>query len=114
MKRLLLITLLVLSHGPVYAEWAWVARNMHGMSAYADPDTIRRKGELVKMWQLIDFKWMQGDVGMGPHQFFSTKTHKQFDCAAKRLRLLALVPMAEQWVTHGRLERASIDEILPV
>jgi hypothetical protein len=84
------------------------------MTTYADPDTIRRKGELVKMWQLIDFKWMQGDVGMGPHQFFSTKTHKQFDCAAKRLRLLALVPMAEQWVTHGRLERASIDEILPV
>ena len=28
--------------------------------------------------------------------------------------LLALVPMAEQWVTLGRLERASIDEILPV
>jgi len=28
-------------------------------------------------------------------------------------RLLALVPMADQWVTLGRLERASIEEILP-
>lgn len=29
-------------------------------------------------------------------------------------RLNALVPMAEQWVTLGRLERAAIEEILPV
>jgi len=28
-------------------------------------------------------------------------------------RLNALVPMAEQWVSLGRLERAAIEEILP-
>jgi hypothetical protein len=61
---------------------------------YVDPDTILREGNLVTMWQLIDFKSMQGNAGMGPfgfgpHRFLSTKTHKQFDCAGKRLRLLA-------------------------
>jgi len=28
-------------------------------------------------------------------------------------RVRRLIPMAEQWVTLGRLERASIQEILP-
>ncbi len=122
MKRLLLITLLVLSRGPAYAEWMAVEKTYlpsGKQTVCVDRDTIRREGNLVTLWQLIDFKWMQGNVGMGclgfgPHRFLSTKTHKQFDCAAKRLRLLALVPMAEQWVTYGRLERAAIDEILPV
>ncbi|HSF67147.1 MAG TPA: surface-adhesin E family protein [Nitrospiraceae bacterium] len=61
---------------------------------YFDPDTIRREGNLVTLWQLIDYKWMQGNqgigpLGYGPHRYFSTKTHKQFDCAKQRLRLLA-------------------------
>ena len=46
------------------------------------------KGIWSQYWQLIDFKWMQGNP-RGPHRFLSTKTHKQFDCADKRVRLLA-------------------------
>ena len=30
-----------------------------GYTVYADPDTIRRKGDLVKMWILFDFKTVQ-------------------------------------------------------
>jgi hypothetical protein len=93
----LLITLLVLSSVPAYAEWVVVEKDylLPGLqTVYVDPDTIRREGNLVAMWQLIDFKSMQGNAGMGPfgfgpHRFLSTKTHKQFDCAGKRLRLLA-------------------------
>jgi hypothetical protein len=33
--------------------------------------------------------------------------------AAVEERLNALVPMAQQWVTLGCLERAAIEEILP-
>jgi hypothetical protein len=33
---------------------------------YLDPDTIHRKVHLVTIWQLTDFKWMQGNAGMGP------------------------------------------------
>ncbi len=65
MKRLLLITLLVLSHGPVYAEWVAIEKN-HQLSAlqtvYVDPTTIRREGNLVALWQLTDFKWTQGGI----------------------------------------------------
>ncbi|GKS63704.1 hypothetical protein YTPLAS72_10080 [Nitrospira sp.] len=66
------------------------ARNM----VYVDPSTIRRDGDLVTLWQLTDYKMMQGNAPfgqfmMGPHRFFSTKSQKEFDCANKRVRLLA-------------------------
>ena len=86
-----LITLLFLSSVPAYAEWVAVEKDylVPGLqTVYVDPDSIRREGNLVTMWQLIDFKWMQGNP-RGPHRFFSTMTYKQFDCAEKRFRLLA-------------------------
>lgn len=92
-----LITLLFLNTVPAYAEWVAVEKDylLLGLqTVYVDPDTMRREGNLVTLWQLIDFKRMQGNAGMGPlgfgpHRFLSTKTHKQIDCTGKRLRLLA-------------------------
>ena len=86
-----LITLLFLSTAPVNAEWVAVEKDymLSGLQTlYVDPDSIRREGNLVTMWQLIDFKWMQGSA-RGPTRFLSTETRKQFDCSGKRLRLLA-------------------------
>jgi hypothetical protein len=102
-----LITFLFLSTVPASAEWVAVEKNYleSGLrSVYIDPDTILREGNLVMMWQLIDFKWMQGNQGMGPlgfgpHRFFSTKTHKQFDCAGQRLRLLAFTEFSRHMGT---------------
>ena len=59
MKQLLLITLLVLSHGPVYAEWVSVEKDylVPGLqTVYVDPATIRREGNLVTRSQLPDIK----------------------------------------------------------
>lgn len=61
---------------------------------YYDPKTIRRDGDRVTLWQLTDYKWMQGNAPfgsfmMGPHRFLSTKTYKEFDCARNRVRILA-------------------------
>ena len=86
----LLITLLLLSSGPVSAEWVAVEETYQvpGLrTVYVDPGTIRREGNLVTLWLLMDFKWMQGN--RSPSRFLSTKTQMQFDCAEKRLRLLA-------------------------
>lgn len=85
------IIFLLLSSIPAYAEWVAVEKDylLPGLqTVYVDPESIRREGNLVTIWQLIDFTWMQGNP-RGPHRFFSTKTHKQFDCAGKRVRLLA-------------------------
>ena len=103
-KRLLLFTLLFLSSVPAYGEWVAVEKDalLPGLqTVYVDPDSIRREGNLVTLWQLIDFKWMQGNP-RGTPRFLSTKSHKQFDCAEKRLRLLAFTEFSRRMGTGIR------------
>ena len=33
-------------------------------TVYVDPDTLRREGHLVTIWQLTDYKSVQGNVGL--------------------------------------------------
>ena len=56
MTRTLLIVLLMLSSGPAYAEWMSLGSSESGTTVYADPVTMRREGDLVKMLVLFDFK----------------------------------------------------------
>lgn len=89
MTRLLLITLLVLSSGPAYAEWVEADRyDQAGMTVYADPDTIRRKGDLVKMWVLIDFKTIQ--TSPSGTSYLSSKQQREYDCAKERQHMLVV------------------------
>mgnify|MGYP001286464378 CR=1 FL=1 len=88
MTRLLLMTLLVLSSGPAYAEWVAVGGNEEaGVTVYADPGTIRRKGNLVKVWHLNDFKTAQ--IAQG-NSYLSVKAQHQYDCTGDRERILVL------------------------
>jgi hypothetical protein len=96
-----LATFLFLSTVPVNAEWVPVEKDylLPGLQTdYVDPDTIRREGNLVTMWQLIDFKWGQGN-GRGAHRFLSTESHKQFNCAEKRIRFLAFTEFSRRMGT---------------
>ena len=82
----LLITLLVLSSAPAYAEWVLLGTTDDGMTTYADPDTIHRKGDLVKMWALYDFKTIRAVEGKS---YLSYKVQREYDCAEERIRYLA-------------------------
>lgn len=87
MTPLILIMLLALSGGPAYAEWVEVSANKKaGVIAYADPDTIRRKGDLVKMWSLFDLTPTQT---VGGNSYLSIKAQQSYDCAEDRSRALA-------------------------
>lgn len=115
-----LTALLCLSNGPAYAEWLEVEED-HGLrTVYVDSGSIHREGNLVQLWQLIDFRWMQGNQGFGPFsfgpdRFLSTKTYKQFDCGGKRVRLLEFIkfslPMGTGTAAHGYVDE---DNWLPV
>lgn len=90
-RFVLLIALLVLSGGPAYGDWVAVEKKyqLPGLETkYIDRDTIHREDGLVTLWHLSDFRLSQGDRG-GFRHILSTKTQKQFDCAEKRVRLLA-------------------------
>ena len=88
MTRMVLLAFLVLSSGPAYAEWVAISssESLGGYTLYADPDTILRKGDLVKMWALYDYKTLQNREG---DSFLSMNTQQQYDCAEERTRLLA-------------------------
>ena len=88
MTRLFLITLLLLSSGPAYAEWVQVSGGDEAeKTVYVDPTTIRRNSNLVKMWQLQDYKTVQTVGGI---RFLTAKEEWEFDCAEERSRVLAL------------------------
>ena len=82
----LLIALLTLSSGPVYAEWVLTSGDDEaGLAVYVDPDTIRRKGSLAKMWQLYDYKTVQTVAG---DSLLSMKRFNEYDCTDARTRTL--------------------------
>lgn len=80
-----LITLMVLSGNPAYAEWVGLADVDSETHVYVDPGTIRRKGDLVKMWHLLDSKF---PPKRSPEPFLSMKGQNQYDCAEERTRKL--------------------------
>jgi hypothetical protein len=98
MRQLIVVMLLMLSCGPAYGEWVEVSVNkMAGVNAYADPDTIRRKGDLVKMSSLFDLRTTQmGRV----NSYSSIEAQQAFDCAQDRSRALAYTKFAGN-MGHG-------------
>ena len=91
MKRLILIMFLVLSGGPAYAEWIELAYTdgPEGYTLHVDPDTIRRKGTLVKIWVLYDYKTIQKMEGTS-YTYMSSRVQSQYDCVEERSRRLSL------------------------
>ncbi len=116
----------VINKSPVETEWVAVEKNYlfpERQTVYIDPNTIRREKHLVTLWQLIDYKWMQGKGAMinphafgrlyrymtAPHGFFSTKTRKQFDCMNNRVRLLESTDFSHRMGT-GRRNKGYVDQ----
>jgi hypothetical protein len=86
MARLLLIILLFLSSSPAYGDWTLTGAN-DDETAYVNSDTIRSKGDRVKMWSLIDHK----TIRTSPRgSFLSNKAQMEYDCAEERQRILAI------------------------
>ena len=85
MKRLLMGLLLVVTAGAASAEWTRVGAT-DGYFVYVDRATIRRNGNLVKMWDLRDYKTLRTVAG---DSYLSSKTQWEFDCKEERLRVLA-------------------------
>jgi hypothetical protein len=55
-------------------------------TVYADPATIQRKGEVVKMWYLQDFKTSQTIL---KKPYVSSRSQDEYDCTGDRHRALA-------------------------
>lgn len=88
MTRMLLIAFFLLGCVPAHAEWVLVNNDDDEKTAmYIDLASIRRKGDVVKLWELMDHKTARTVVG---ELYLSIKAQREYDCAEERYRTLAV------------------------
>jgi len=73
--------------GPAAADWTPVAQDNGIFAAYADLSTLRVEGAVATMHGLYDFA--RGDLTPEGQPMYSTKVEREYDCRARRVRLLA-------------------------
>jgi hypothetical protein len=88
MKKILVLLLLMVVSTSVFAEWT-VVGGVDGMTAYAyaDSDSIKKKGTKVKMWSLFDYKTVQKFDNLS---YLSSVTRNEYDCEEETRRMLDL------------------------
>jgi len=100
-----LITLLVLGSGPVYAEWVKLSGD-GSVTSYTDAKTIRRSGNLVRMWDLVNFETLQESR----NPFFSIKAVREYDCTPlEQIRIIGLYSYSGQMGT-GNMVDSQLEE----
>ena len=87
MNKLLIAALLVVFSTSVLAEWTDVGSSDNS-TGYADFSTIRKSGNKVKIWNLIDFKVVQTTDGK---RYLSTTAQNEYDCKEETWRNLAFI-----------------------
>ena len=88
MKLLIAALLAVFSTGAM-AEWTYLTSSEdNAYDIYIDKTTIRKRGNVAKMWELRDHKAPR-EAADGK-SFLSSRALKEYDCVEIRVRLLAL------------------------
>lgn len=83
--RLSLLALLVLMGVPAWAGWQIVGSN-GASDLFADNGPVRREGDKVRMWDMIDYRELQERAGVS---YRSMKVEVEYDCAVRRFRNLS-------------------------
>ena len=87
MKLLIAALLAVFSTGAM-AEWTYLTSSEdNAYDIYIDKTTIRKRGNVAKMWELMDFKAPQKEAS---GSYLSSRMLEEYDCVEIRQRLLAL------------------------
>ena len=86
MRKAVLMLLLALLSGSAAAEWVKVDFDGNA-TVYANPASIRKAGNRVKMWNLIDYMTAQAEMG---RPYMSVTTQSEFDCKKGQTRSLYL------------------------
>lgn len=86
MKRVWILLFLTLGSSATWADWIEVARTDRAIM-YVDLATIRRAGNITKMWYLLDFKNPQNS-GSGKPSYMSSRDQSEYDCEGERHRTL--------------------------
>lgn len=86
-KHIIILFLLTIRIDAAIAEWTRIVET-DTATFYMDISTIRKEGNTVKVWSILDFK-EKGDYGDVSH-----KSRYEFDCKQERIKTLTLLPYA--------------------
>jgi len=86
MREVIFTMLLAVVSSSVLAAWVSVDSD-ETTTVYADPSTIRRAGNMVKMWHLNDFKTVRVPLGGKHYMYMSSKFQNEYDCKEERARV---------------------------
>ena len=86
--KLLIAALLAVFSTSVMAKWTEVGGS-DTSTAYADFSTIRKSGDKVKMWNLMDFKVTQ--TGGNGERYLSDAGQYEYDCKEETSRSLIFI-----------------------
>jgi hypothetical protein len=101
MSRFAFALVLAALSGNAAAEWV-IVRDNDEYIAYADPATILRDGDSVRMSDLVDLKSQRPSPYGNPHA--SSLAQSEFDCQNPRMRTLAFALYAGQMGNGDRVE----------
>ena len=85
MRNMIVIALLMSINNAALAEWVLVSESTTTIT-YADPSSIRRIGNVVRILTLHDFKNARTDNS--GNRFTSSKSQDEFDCLNKQTRVV--------------------------
>lgn len=80
-----LLGLLALASVPAWAGWQIVGTNGES-NLFADNGPVRREGDKVRMWDMIDYREPQERDGVS---YRSMKVEVEYDCETQRFRNLS-------------------------
>lgn len=96
-KAVLAMMLAVVSSGAT-AAWLDVG-DTEAVTAYVDPATIRKAGNVVTMWDLLDYKKAQ-EIPSGK-TFMSVRAQTEYSCKEKNSRPLTASAHSEKMARGG-------------
>jgi hypothetical protein len=86
MRTAILATLLAIASGSAAAAWVTVT-DTSGFITFADPATILKAGDSVKMWELLDYKSVREIEGV---RYMSQKAQSEYNCREELVRPLVV------------------------
>jgi len=83
MRVITTMLVLLLSAGSTWAEWEKVLDGSDGTEFYIDPTTIRREGNLRRVWEMENLKSRYKDGEL------SRRSRLEIDCKQERYRFIS-------------------------
>lgn len=108
------LTLLLSFNISAFAEWVSVGET-ETKTIYADPSSLIKNGNMVRMWRLYDLK--RGISATGIESYKSSKVQHEFDCKNEQSRIIFITAfsgnMGKGKVVYAGPEPAIWEPIAP-